>query len=140
MTYPVELRQGIAQFLHDKGLGLYKPTGSYSKTETATIPGIVFGKPPITFDNCLVINVQNRVSTGRADFETPVQVFVRLKASLTEVINTSENIYDALHQQEHLVIGGLPIALILYRNGLYFEEDSNQRNSGAQTFYLLGRK
>ncbi|MGB3413627.1 MAG: hypothetical protein WBA28_02815 [Microbacteriaceae bacterium] len=140
-TYPVLLKKGVAAYLDVLGIGIYKSTGAYTPEETITLPGIVTsGEVPTTFDNCIVLSTMRPVFTGRADIETPIQVFARRRGTRSDIENFSETILNALNDKSHMVLNELPISFIQYRNGLIFERDTQGRYASNQTFYFRGRK
>ncbi|TQL46672.1 hypothetical protein FB562_2196 [Homoserinimonas aerilata] len=129
-------RRGLAQFLHDKGHGVYKPVGSYTATER----GIYTSGPTLpAADNCIVLTSLPSIADGRADLTHRVQVFGRVKGNNIAAENLEQAIFADLDHTENTP----PSFYISWTHRfslLHFEADSNGCSAFAATYYFRGRR
>ncbi|ANP74538.1 hypothetical protein [Cryobacterium arcticum] len=134
----VTLRRALAQYIHDQGMGVYKPTAPYVSGErgiytTGNMPTVAGS------DNALVLRSLASVSTGRADMLYRVQIESRIKGSGIDAENLAAGLNLILDQQQNTP-PGLHIAWCSLYSYLPLSADSSGRNGGFQTFSFMGRR
>jgi hypothetical protein len=114
-TWTTELVDGLAQLLHDAGLGTYRPTGTYAAGDIAIVAGVVPPAPDRLV--CLTAYSTSR-PRGLADTSVSIQVRTRGPAGNSRSADAiSDPIRNYLDGRTHLVIGGVRVAQILHMSG-----------------------
>ncbi len=142
-SYPVRLKKAFAADVHERGLGLYKPTGGYTKAETAVLAGVLTRGPdlPTTFDRCLVLTTLTPFEDdGPANRVTPLQLTDRLPGTRDDAENRFEAFRDAYHNRRQVMLGDLPFRRIQLVSSLFITADTQNRVGYFMTFHLFGRQ
>ena len=114
-TWTTSLIDGLAQLLHDAGLGVYRPTGTYAAGDTAIVAGIV---PPVPDRLVCLTAYSTSRPRGLADTSVSVQVRTRGPAGDSRSVDAiSDPIRDHLDGLTHLVIGGVRVTQIRHTSG-----------------------
>jgi hypothetical protein len=134
----VTLRRTLAQYIHDQGMGVYKPAAPYVDTERGiyvtgnmpTVPGA---------DNALVLRSLQSIADGRANKLYRVQIESRVKGNAIDAENLAGGLELILDQQEG-VPPGLHISRCFLFSKLPISADSSGRPGTFQTFHFMGRR
>lgn len=131
------LKRGLAQYLHDLSIGVYKPVGSYGASER----GILTNGPdlPTTLDNCIVLTSRRPIPDGKANLIFPIDTLSRVKGNRIAAGNLAGLLFDTLDSKEN-VPPGLHISWCEEISRLDYSADANGRSSTIQTFYFRGRR
>lgn len=141
-SYPVLLEKALAQTIADAGLGVYKPTGTYTKAETpVATPGITTNGPdlPTAFDNCIVLTMLEPASEGRANMVWRVQILGRLMGTKTQAKDLLWNL-RVLFDNRGDILNDFHVSWSWVFSSITFTADASQRHSFALTVYLRGRR
>ncbi|MCF2531750.1 minor capsid protein [Yinghuangia soli] len=115
MSWTSQLLDGLAQHLHDRGLGVYRPNGVYLPGDIA----IVVGTLPPTPDRVICLTSYN-VSRpgGLATAAVMVQIRVRGPAGDSRSADAiGDPVCEELDDARDLVLGGIPVTQILHASG-----------------------
>lgn len=127
------LNRALAQFLHDKGLAVYAPTG--------VIPakGIRIDGVMPTSDEFTLLTPLRPIPDGRADMTYRAQIYTRRKGSLLVARQWAADLRAVLDQTEYTpnVLG---ISFAWEFNALDFDQDNQGRSAVALTYYFRGRR
>ncbi|WP_213816182.1 hypothetical protein [Glaciihabitans sp. dw_435] len=135
----VTLRRGLAQYLADHDVAVYRPVGAYTAGERG-IYTLGAGMPTVAgSDNALVLRSLQTVATDRADMLYRVQIESRIKGSPIDAENLAAFIASVMDQKQD-VPPGLHIAWCSLFSQLAISADSSGRCGTFQTFHLMGRR
>jgi hypothetical protein len=139
----VVLKKALAADLAERGFGVYKPEGAYTKADTAELAGIRTNGPdmPTTFDRALVLTTLLPFEDGnRANRVTPVQLTDRLPGGRTDAENRFEALRDAYHGRRQVTLGPLTFREIRLARALIVSADTQGRVGSFITFDFYGRQ
>ncbi|PWC05409.1 hypothetical protein [Agromyces badenianii] len=131
------LARALAQLLADNDLGDYRPAGP---DYTAAEHGILIDRPmPTTFDNCTLITPQTPIADGRANILYRVQLFTRVKGTVTDIRAHAHAIFALLDHAERTppILG---ISWTEEYSRMHFDADTQKRVAVAQNFSFRGRR
>lgn len=136
VSQELELKRALAQYLHDKQVGIFKP-GAYLATER----GITTNGPklPTSYDECIVLTSRRPIPEGRSNLIFPVDVFSRVKGDSNAAGNLAGLIFETVDHKEN-VPPGLHISWAWEFSRLDISADSSGRSATLQTFYFRGRR
>lgn len=135
MTIAKSLMAGVAQLLEDAGVGTWQPAGAYASgadrpiyiravpaapNRVITVSHYPVAQEPWTSDAVEGIQVRNR---GPADDPRPAD-------------DDADAIRAALDGLQHVVVGGVHVALVQWQSGAPMGQDDNRRWEMTQNFYL----
>jgi hypothetical protein len=134
----VILRRTLAQYIHDQGVAVYKPSAPYVKDERGIY---VTGDMPTVAgtDNALVLRSLQTIADGRANMLYRVQIEYRVKGNGIAAENLGAGLDLILDQQEG-VPPGLHIARCELTSFLPLSADSAGRTGGFRTYTFMGRR
>ena len=135
MTFSTDFLTGIAQQLHDSGIGTYRPDTPYLAGETA----IVFKDMPTTPNRVIVLNTY---SPGADDNpHVPVSLIalqVRIRGNPGQPLDPDgirDQVYNLLHGQEHRTYGTCHANQILHQSTIPNGKDDSKRWEVSINFY-----
>lgn len=124
----------IARYLHDQGVGVYRPTGAYAADETA----IVLGELPQSPDRVIALTPYG-VSDAATSEDDVIGLQARTRgtaAPWTSVLSIDDDVFDALHSLHEVTLpadGGLEVRVTqIFRTSygsLGFDESRRRENS-----------
>lgn len=123
------LQQGLAQWLHDTGIGVYKPTGAYTATDNA----IVFDEVPATPDRCIVITVYD-ITPSMWDDTDIAFVQLRYRGTKQQAADTADAARDLLHASGDRTLGGITVSDIRHASSVVLGQDPNKRQERTSNF------
>ncbi|OPC83006.1 hypothetical protein B4N89_20550 [Embleya scabrispora] len=114
-TWTTSLIDGLAQLLHDAGLGVYRPTGTYAAADIAVVAGVLPPMPDRVY--CLSLYGTVRPS-GLADVRVSIQGRARGPAGDSRSADyVADPIRDYLDGYRAVTVGGIRISQILHASG-----------------------
>lgn len=135
MSFTTDLLTGIAQQLHDAGIGTYRPDTPYLAGETA----VVFKDMPTTPNRVIVLNTY---SPGADDNpHVPVSLIalqVRARGNPGQPLDPDglrDAVYNLLHGQEHRTYGTCHANQILHQSTIPNGKDDSKRWEVSINFY-----
>lgn len=129
-----DLVKGIAQYLHDRGAGTYRPTGGYMADETA----IVFGEPPPAPDRVIAISVYGSVDEGQVPLSS-MRVQFMCRGVPNDTLDAGEvagGVFTHMQGLEHLQCGAAHINLSQRVSRLTLGADENKRQLRSDNYRL----
>jgi len=139
IAYEVLFRRDLAQFLHDAGVGVYRPVGSYVAgergiyTHGAAMPTVAGS------DNAIVLRSLSSVPSGRADMLYRVQIESRVKGGPIDAENCAAALSTALDQKQN-VPPGMFVAWCSLFSQLPISADTSGRSGTYSTYHFMGRR
>lgn len=131
MATTADVLLGLAEHLADAGLGTWRDTGLYAKTET----GILIGTVPATPDRVIVLTAYPVTRELDGTALQGIQVRTRAPGLPTAVADLDEAIYAQLQGREDLILRGTPVSLIEWRSGAPLGRDGDGRTEHSANYY-----
>jgi hypothetical protein len=135
VSFTTDFLTGVAQQLHDAGIGTYRPDTPYLAGETA----IVFKDMPTAPNRAIVLNTY---SPGADDNpHVPVSLIalqVRIRGNPGQPLDpdgTRDQVYNLLHGQEHRTYGTCHANQILHQSTIPNGKDDSKRWEVSINFY-----
>jgi hypothetical protein len=123
-----DIMRGIAQRLHDAGLGLYDPTGA-AYTDPMTLPAIVFKEMPDVPDRVICITAYTIAGQPAMPLDTP-SLQIRTRGAPDAAFDCDDiagAVFDNLHGATRIPLGTVTAVQILQRSSIPMGIDSNRR-------------
>jgi len=129
-----DLLVGLAQYLHDQGVGVYDPDEAYEPTSTvitmknmpSTVPRAIMLTAYIPSDHPTVNLTQYRV-----------QVMSRgLPNDSLDVDDLGDSVFNVLHGLEHVDFGTAHVVQALRVSSIPMGEDDNNRHERSDNYAL----
>lgn len=135
MSFTTDFLTGIAQQLHDAGIGTYRPTTSYLAGETA----IVFMDMPTAPDRAIVLNAY---SPGATDSPNVPVSLIALQARIRgnpgqplDPVAIKDAVYNLFHGLSHRTYGTCHVNQILHQSTIPNGKDDSKRWEVSINFY-----
>lgn len=128
MSVSSALRSGVAQLLHDAGIGVY------NQADPSIFVELLPGSPA----RAIAVAHYPVTALPRTD-DTVEGVQVRYRTPGEDPDTTSDlgdDIRAALDGLEHVVLGGVHVSLIAWQSGAVLGQDKNRRWEAVQNFHL----
>ncbi|MEU8473762.1 minor capsid protein [Streptomyces hygroscopicus] len=133
MSWTTDLLDGLARFIAEAGIGVYRPTGVYTADEV----GITITAVPDTPDQIIAITPYPVDDTsGTTDVLLGVQLRFRAGADPRAVIAREDAVYELLHEREHTEIGGIHVEIMWRQSGGWIGADSRGRQEMTANYYV----
>jgi len=130
--FQTEFMTAIAQLLHDKGIGTYRTSGVYTTSETA----IAFDQLPADPDRAIAIALYPVSDAGNTDSIIGIQLRIRGPRNDRRFVkDTTDRIFDALHDLQHTTWGTTPVVRVYRNSGANLPADGNNRQEATQNYY-----
>lgn len=140
MTWTVGLLEGVAQLLHDAGVGTWRGDDSvYLDTET----GIYITKAPPEPDRAISIGSYqpDDYNDGGSGARPAIQIICRAgRGNTTNVIALDDQVFTALDGIKNRVVGGVHIARMWRQSGAPIGPDAGGRDEISSNFYALAAR
>lgn len=129
-----DLLTGLAQMIHDNGIGVYNPTGVYSPAQT----GIIFKNVPTTPDRVIVLTAvpltdMTMIPVGK------MLVQVRTRGIPNDPLDTDDlgdAVFDLLQGLMNLTLGATHIIQCLRNSSVPMGQDSSKRWERVDHMYM----
>lgn len=130
--YESDLMVGLAQYLNDAGVGVYRPDGGYLPGDTA----IVFGDLPPTPDRCIGLTPYSSTDQPKiALSRVRVQVWMRGAANDSlDILDLATDVFDTLQGAERLQFGSAGVVQILRVSAMPMGIDANKRSERSDNY------
>ncbi|MFF5589731.1 minor capsid protein [Streptomyces hygroscopicus] len=133
MSWTRDLLDGLARYVADAGIGVYRDTGVYAADEV----GITVTAVPDQPDQIIAITPYPVDDTsGTTDVLLGVQLRFRAGADPRAVLAREDAVYDLLHEREHTEIGGIHIGIMWRQSGGWIGADVRGRQEMTANYYL----
>lgn len=135
MSFTTDLLTGLAQQVHDAGIGTYRAASAYVAGETA----IVFKDMPQAPDRCIVLNTYVPVANDNP--QVPVSLIaiqVRVRGNPGQTLDPDamrDALYNLLHGQQHRDYGTCHANHITHYSTVPMGKDDSKRWEIAVNFY-----
>jgi hypothetical protein len=139
VSYEVTFRRTIAQFLHDAGVGIYRPVDPYLAGERGVYTSGAAMPTAAGTDNAIMLRSLQSIASGRADMLYRVQIESRVKGTPIAAENLAAAINGALDQKQN-VPPGMFVAWCSLFSQLPISADTSGRCGTFQTFNFMGRR
>lgn len=138
MSWTSDLLTGIAQYLEDQGVGVYKPGEAYASSDIA----IVIGTVPPSPDRCIVLTDYDPDGGNSSGDVTPrVQVRCRgLRNDPLSAIDIASSVRDALDGLASVTFGQVVVSQINHSSGVPLGIDGNQRHERSDNYDIQARR
>lgn len=138
MGWTNNLLRGIAQHLHDAGVGVYKPNDAYAAGDIA----IVIGDVPPAPDKVIVL--QDYTPDGQNQGgDVAEQVQARCRGDKNDpgsVKDIRDGVRDALDGLAWVHLGGVAVQQIFLSSGTTLGKDGNDRTETTSNFTVQARR
>lgn len=134
-TFEEDLMRGVAQLLHDAGVGIYRSSASYTAGEA----GIFFDALPDTLINAIQLSLYPVMDDPMYGSDViGLQVITRVAGpSPFPCRQLASKVFDQLQGLvERTLSSGVKIITSSRRSGASLGQDSSKRWSRTQNFYL----
>lgn len=133
MSFQENLLDGLGQYLAEHGVGSY-PVGNLQPGDT----GIYIDRLPAEPDRGVAMSLYPvDDNTGTTDSVQGVQFRIRgRRGNRRDVKQTSDALFDALHDAVHYELGGINIVRSWRQSGTPFPNDGNDRQESTVNYYL----
>ncbi|MFI7315142.1 minor capsid protein [Streptomyces hygroscopicus] len=133
MSWTTDLLDGLARYVADAGIGVYRDTGVYTADEV----GITITAVPDQPDQIIAITPYPVDDTsGGTDVVAGVQFRFRAGADPRAVIAREDAVYELLHMREHTEIGGIHVEIMWRQSGGWIGKDARDRQEMTANYYL----
>lgn len=130
--FQTEFLTAIATLLDSAGVGTFKTSGTYTSAETA----ITFDQLPTDPDRAIAINLYPVTDSGNTDSVQGIQFRIRGPRNDRRFVkDTTDQIFDALHDLKHTTWGNTPVVRVYRNSGANLPFDSNNRQEATQNYY-----
>lgn len=128
---------GLAQYLHDNGIGVYRPTGAYTAGEIA----ITLQDIPPEPDRLITVSAYPVPSpAGMQDVTVGVQF--RLRGTTDPFV--CQDIYDAIYElldgAANITLGDIKVSDVSWRSHAPLGKDANLRWEASTNFYFAAMR
>lgn len=131
MGFTTNLLTATAEYLTAASVGKYG--GPWAKTDTA----IVIDALPASPDKAVALSLYDVEHTGGTDSVMGLQCRVRGSAdNRTTAKDILDQIFDTLHDVEHITLGGIPVVRIWWQSGAPLGTDANNRQEYTANYYI----
>lgn len=131
MGFTTNLITGIGQLLDAENVG--KWGGPFVSTDTA----IVIDSLGSTPDKGVALTLYDVENGGGTDTVMGLQCRVRgTPGNRTTAKDILDRLFDALHDLEHVTIGGVPVVRIWWQSGAPLGTDTANRQEATANYYL----
>lgn len=135
MSFTTDLLTGIAQQLHDAGIGTYRPTTPYVTGETA----VVFVDMPQAPDRAIVLNTYSPVANDSPSIPVSlIAIQVRIRGNPGQPLDPipiRDAVYNLLHGQQHRTYGTCHANHITHYSTIPNGKDDSKRGEIVINFY-----
>lgn len=139
MGFQTDFMTGLAELLDTLGIGTYLPSGKYTTADTA----ITMDQAPIGSegqlagpDRAITISLYPVSDDGTTDSVQGIQFRVRGPRNDRRFVkDTSDALFDQLHDLQRVTIGGTPVVRIWRNSGSNLPNDSSNRQESTQNYY-----
>lgn len=132
MGFQVDLLTGLGEYLHAENVGRWSPTGTYGPNDVA----ITIDELPASPDKAIALGLYPVEDTGTTDTIQGLQLYIRGGHDRISAKDITDRAFDALHDLQDVVIGGIPIVRIWRNSGAPLGTDGNGRQEATQNYYL----
>jgi hypothetical protein len=139
VAYEVTFRRELAQFLHDAGVGVYRPVDPYTAGERGIYTAGAGMPTVVGSDNAIMLRSLSTIASGRADMLYRVQIESRVKGNPIAAENLAAALSDALDQKQN-VPPGMYIAWCSLFSQLPISADASGRCGTFSTYHFMGRR
>lgn len=139
MSFTSDVLTGLAQYLEDRGVGTYQPSGGYP---TDAVTPIFLGDQPGSPDRLIVLSAYPvDDDPSLSDSVLGVQVRTRgLPSNPRSVDDLDDLIFDALHGARDITAGSTQIVQVMRRSGAPLGKDGNRRFERSSNFYVTAHR
>lgn len=134
MGWTSDFLTGLAQYLADSQVGVWRPTGPpYGPAET----GIVIAAMPPAPDRVVCLTdypVEDHIS--EADVTVGVQIRTRGTTDPRDVADLADAIYDLLHGATGMVLGGVSVVQVYRQSYTRLGRDEADRFERSDNYYV----
>lgn len=132
MTVESDLLTGIAQFLNDEGLAVYKPAGGYLATDVA----VVFGELPTAPDTAVGLTIYGSSDEVKQNLSRyRMQIWTRGAANNSLGASAiASPIFDALQGREEFWLGSVYVIQTFRASFVPMGIDANKRYERSDNY------
>lgn len=131
MGFQVDLVTGIGQLLHAGNVG--KWAGPFIAADTAIVIDALGSTP----DKGIALTLYDVENGGGTDTVMGLQCRVRgTPGNRTTAKDILDRLFDALHDLEHVTIGGVPVVRIWWQSGAPLGTDTANRQEYTANYYI----
>jgi hypothetical protein len=129
-----EVLLGLAEFLHDEGVAVWRPTTGYLAAERA----ITIKELPAAPDAAVALSAYGVTDdVVLPDVEVRVQLRFRSGGSRTAVDDFADDAFDVLHGRHGFTLGTLRVHQARRLSSLPLGADDNRRHERADNYGLI---
>ncbi|WP_406412061.1 minor capsid protein [Streptomyces halstedii] len=137
MSYTTDLLDGLARLLDAAGIGTYRPTGAYTKGETA----ITIGTMPPVPDRVICLDAYAvEESAALTDTTTGVQVWTRAGPDPRDAIALDDDVFGLLQGSGPYLWGVARVQLIYRQSAAGLGTDVNGCWQRTSNFYCRAHR
>jgi hypothetical protein len=130
--YTSSLLDGIAGLLAEAGVGVFRPDGVVEETETGIFRAVMPDQP----DRALGLTAYPVEDSEHTDAITGVQIRMRAGQDPDAIDDLADEVFDALHNRQHYVCGGIHVALSWRQSQAWIGQDAHGRMELTSNFYF----
>lgn len=129
-----QLIANLAQHLHNAGVGVWRPSGSYASGETA----IVVRDIPPSPDRLIVLAPYVVVTAQRDLQDVTVGVQARIRGTTDPRVceDISDTLFELLDGAKHVVLGDIRTVQIYRQSYGSLGQDGNKRWEASHNYYV----
>ena len=130
--YTSSLLDGIAGLLQEAGVGVFRPDAVVSDPDT----GIFRSVMPDTPERALGITAYPVEDSEHTDAITGVQIRMRAGRDPDAIDDLADEVFDALHNRQHYLCGGIHVALSWRQSQAWIGQDAHGRMELTSNYYF----
>jgi hypothetical protein len=131
-SVPTLLVEGLAEMLTAAGLGIWRPAGVYTATET----GITVAMMPPEPDRAICLTPYPVTDGPTTEGVIGVQIRMRAGRDPRAVTDLADAVFNVLHNRAHATLGGILCPLIWRNSQAWIGADSRDRMELTANYYL----
>ncbi|MFF1416572.1 minor capsid protein [Streptomyces sp. NPDC058280] len=132
MGYTSNLTSGVAELIAGAGLGVHRPSGIYTASET----GITHVVVPEAPDRLICLSPYVVEDTDLTDAITAVQIRIRTGRDPRALADLADALFDLLHNRQGFYCGPVRVALAWRQSQALMGQDTHGRMELAANYYL----
>lgn len=136
MGFNTDLMTGQAELFQSNGIGVFA-TGGILPADSV---GIFLGLTPDKPDRAVTLMTYPVEDTDLSNVIAGLQIRLRGARDPRQVEDTSDAIYDLLHNRSHYDVNGIHVLLSWRQSGAWMGQDANQRIERVENYYIRAER
>ncbi|MFI9339964.1 minor capsid protein [Streptomyces sp. NPDC052773] len=132
MSYTSSLLDGIGGLLQEAAVGVYSPDAVIGPGSTGIFRGVVPEEP----DRAIGLTAYPVEDTDLTDAITAVQFRMRAGRDPDAIDDLADAVFDAFHNRQHYVCGGIHVALSWRQSQAWIGQDAHGRMELTSNYYF----